>query len=118
MNSSPSFDDIFAVMAAASVGNLTARVAVSDSPQLEDTTTLLAMSLNILLEDLALGRAAAQRELVERKRIADHLRILAEAAHEFSGATYDYDHLLDVIARRLGDGVGDLCGIRAPATWS
>jgi two-component system cell cycle sensor histidine kinase/response regulator CckA len=112
MKSAPSFDDILAVMAAASVGDLAARVVVSDAPQLDDTATMFAMSLNILLDDLALGRADAQRELAERERIADRLRILAGAAHEFSAATYDYDRLLDVVARHLGDAVGDLCGIR------
>ncbi|HMJ50620.1 MAG TPA: PAS domain S-box protein [Polyangiaceae bacterium] len=112
MNDAPSFDDIFAVMAAASVGNLAERVAVSVHPQLEHTATLLAMSLNVLLDDLALRSADAQRELTERQRIADRLRILAEAAQEFSAATYDYDRLLDLVARRIGDVAGDLCGVR------
>jgi two-component system cell cycle sensor histidine kinase/response regulator CckA len=112
LTSSPTFDDIFAVMAAASVGHLAPRVAVSDQPQLEDATTKFAMSLNILLDDLALRSADAQRELSERKRMADRFRILAEAAHEFSAATYDYDRLLELVARRLGEEVGDLCCIR------
>jgi PAS domain S-box-containing protein len=112
MTDSPSFDDIFAVMAAASVGDRAARVAVPENPKLDDTATKFAIALNILLDDLALGAADAQRELAERKRIADRLRILADAAQEFSTATYDLDRLLDVVARRLGEAVGDLCGIR------
>jgi two-component system cell cycle sensor histidine kinase/response regulator CckA len=112
MNGAPSFDDIFAVMAAASVGDLAPRVAVSDNPKLEDKATMFAMSLNILLDDLTFRSTDAQRELARRKRMTDRLRILAEAAHEFSAATYDYDCLLDVVARRLGDVIGDLCGIR------
>ncbi len=112
MSGSPSFDDVFSVMAAASVGDLAARVAVPDDPWLDDTATKFAFALNILMDDLALRAAEAQSELAERKRIADHLRLLSEAAHEFSAATYDFEHLLDVVARRLGEGLGDLCGIR------
>ena len=38
---------------------------------------------------------------------------MVEAAREFSATTYDLDHLLDVVARRLGELVGDMCAIRA-----
>ncbi|HEY3666864.1 MAG TPA: PAS domain S-box protein, partial [Polyangiaceae bacterium] len=41
------------------------------------------------------------------------LRLLADASHEFSEATADYERLLAVIARRLGEIIGDLCSIRA-----
>jgi PAS domain S-box-containing protein len=57
--------------------------------------------------------AQARRETAERERMADRSRFLAEAAHEFSATTYDYDRLLDVVARRLGEHVGDMCVIRA-----
>jgi hypothetical protein len=67
MNKAPSFDDVFAVMSAASVGDLTARVAVPDSPQLDDTATKFAIALNILLDDLTL-RA---RELEDVGDVAD-----------------------------------------------
>ncbi|HEY2730053.1 MAG TPA: PAS domain S-box protein [Polyangia bacterium] len=112
MTGGPSFDDIFAVMGAASVGDLAARVAVPDAPSLEDAPTKVALALNVLLDDVAHRATEAQRELAERKRVADRLRFLVEAAHEFSSATYDYDHLLEVVAQRLGDVVGDLCGLR------
>jgi two-component system cell cycle sensor histidine kinase/response regulator CckA len=112
MKRGPSFDDIFAVMAAASVGDLTARVPEPDDAQIEDPPTKFALALNILLDDLALRATEAQRELAERNRVADRLRLLVEAAHEFSATTHDYDRLLEVIARRLGQVVGDLCGIR------
>ena len=46
-------------------------------------------------------------------RVAERARALADAAREFAAATYDYDVLLDVVALRLGDLVGDMCGIRA-----
>jgi PAS domain S-box-containing protein len=57
--------------------------------------------------------AEARRENAERERITDRLRLLADASHEFSATTYDHDRLLDVIARRLGELVGDMCVIRA-----
>jgi PAS domain S-box-containing protein len=49
---SPSFDDIFAVMSSASVGDLAARVAVPASAHVEDTATTFAIALNVLLDDL------------------------------------------------------------------
>jgi two-component system cell cycle sensor histidine kinase/response regulator CckA len=113
MTSAPSFDDIFAVMSAASVGDMAARVAVPESPRLDDTATMFAIALNILLDDLALGVADGQRELAERGRLANRQQILADASREFSAATGDLAHLLDVVACRLGELVGDLCVIRA-----
>jgi PAS domain S-box-containing protein len=55
----------------------------------------------------------SRRETVERERIANQLRLLAEASHEFSATTFDHERLLEVVARRLGELVGDLCVIRA-----
>jgi PAS domain S-box-containing protein len=112
MTRPPSFEDIFAVMSAASVGDLATRVALPESPQLDDTATKFAIALNILLDDLALRAADGDRELAARERIADRLRILAEAAHEFSATADHLDRLLDVVARRLGAAVGDLCSVR------
>ena len=113
MSDGPSFDDIFAVMSAASVGETAARVAVADDAQLDDTATKFAIALNILLDDLALKAADAQRELAERGRLANRLQVLADASREFAAATADLDQLLDVVARRLGELVGDMCAIRA-----
>jgi two-component system, cell cycle sensor histidine kinase and response regulator CckA len=112
MKRGPSFDDIFAVMAAASVGDLTARVPEPDDAQLDDPPTRFALALNILLDDLAFRAGEAQRELAERKRMTERLGLLVEAAQEFAATTHDYERLLEVIARRLGQVVGDLCGIR------
>jgi PAS domain S-box-containing protein len=75
MKSSPSFDDIFAVMSAASVGDLTARVVIPDDPRVGDTATKFAIALNILLDDVALrasqlesvGDAAERRRASEQK---------------------------------------------------
>jgi light-regulated signal transduction histidine kinase (bacteriophytochrome) len=65
-----SFDDIFAVMAASSVGDRSARVELPEDPDLEDTATRFAVALNILLDDLAhqareleAGRFRANSEL-------------------------------------------------------
>ncbi len=44
--------------------------------------------------------------------MAARLRLLADAAHDFSEATGDYARLLAVIARRVGESLGDLCAIR------
>jgi PAS domain S-box-containing protein len=69
---SPSFDDIFAVMSAASVGDLAARVTMPDHPDVGDTATKLAIALNVLLDDLGL-------RVVTAERLAHHLRSLATA---------------------------------------
>jgi PAS domain S-box-containing protein len=83
-----------------------------EHPQLDDTATKFGLALNVLLDDLAVSAADVQRELAERGRLASRLQILADASREFSAATGDVDHLLEVVARRLGELVGDLCVIR------
>ena len=59
------------------------------------------------------GVRQRQREGSARARIADRLRSLTEATREFSATTYDLSGLLDVVARRLGELLGDMCTIRA-----
>ena len=87
-----------------------------DSPAFDEHDLAMAQSL---AGQAALavynGRllTAARREATERARIGERLRSLTEASHEFSAATYDYDRLLDVVARRLGELGGDMCAIRA-----
>ena len=105
MTSAPTLDDLFAVISAATFGEATARVAVPHDPQLEDPATRLGVALNVLLDDLA-TRARGEKQMAER------LRILADAAHEFSAATHDAQHLLDTVARRVADVVKDLCMVR------
>jgi PAS domain-containing protein len=82
MKSAPSFDDIFAVMAAASVGDLTARVSIPDNPPLDETETKFAIALNILLDDLALraSEVNSMGDAVERKRAEEKFRGLMESA--------------------------------------
>jgi PAS domain S-box-containing protein len=79
MTSSPSFDDIFAAMAAASAGDLAARVPVSDRPQLDDTATKLAIALNTLLDDFV-TTMDSMGDAVERKRAEEKFRGLMESA--------------------------------------
>ena len=102
MSGRPTLDDVFAVMSAASFGNASARVPVPEDPQPDDVATRLAIALNVLLDDHA-SRAKTMEQLAER------LRILAEASHEFSAATQDHGRLLDVVARRVADVVKDVC---------
>jgi hypothetical protein len=105
MKLAPSFDDVFTVMSAASVGETAARVAVPEDAQLDDTATKFAIALNILLDDLA-ARAEAAAQSSRR------LNILVEAAHEFSTAAQDPERLLSTVARRLATVVGDQCVVR------
>ena len=99
--SGPSFDDIFLAMAAASVGDGAARVALPESPDLDHVPTRLALALNVLLEDLSFRMRSAGQ-------LAERLRILAEAARDFSASTRDLDGLLDTVVRRLASIVGDV----------
>ena len=82
MKNAPSFDDIFAVMAAASVGDLAARVTVPDEPELDETETKFAIALNILLDDLALRaeELKSMADAVERKKAENKFRGLLESA--------------------------------------
>jgi PAS domain S-box-containing protein len=57
--------------------------------------------------------AEAARAEAESKRLAERLRILVGVSLEFSAASANYHLLLDTIARRLGESIGDMCSIRA-----
>ncbi|HYQ43433.1 MAG TPA: PAS domain S-box protein [Polyangiaceae bacterium] len=59
------------------------------------------------------GVLIVSRDVTEEESAKLALRLLAEASREFSEATDDYDRLLQVIARRLAEVIGDLCAIRA-----
>ena len=56
--------------------------------------------------------SAESLEAKERSRTAEQFRFLAEAAYEFSATTGDPDRLLEAVARRLGERVGDMCVLR------
>jgi hypothetical protein len=105
MKKAPSLDDILAVISAASAGDMTRRVIVEESAGVNDVSTRLGRALNVLLDDLA---ARSRREA----QSADRLRILADAAHQFSKATHEPELLLNLVALRLAEVVKDQCVVR------
>ncbi len=80
--STPTFDEIFAVMSAVSVGDLAARVAIPDQPVLDDTATKFALALNIVLDDLSVRASdlAKLSESAEKQRAEGRFRGLMESA--------------------------------------
>lgn len=54
MTAAPTFDDLFSVIARASVGDAEARVVVDDASPPDAVETRLAVALNLLLDDLGL----------------------------------------------------------------
>lgn len=98
-----------------SIGQLVLARFRADSPAFDEHDLGLAQGLAnhaALAIDNARSLVEARRETAERKRIAERLRFLADASGEFSAATLDLDRLLEVVARRLGECVGDMCSIR------
>ena len=97
------------------IGQLTLARFRAESPPFDENDLVLAQSLAAHAA-LAISNARLVAELRKegeaRTRVADRMRVLSEASREFSAATYDYDHLLDVVARRLGEIVGDMCAVR------
>jgi two-component system, cell cycle sensor histidine kinase and response regulator CckA len=105
MTEAPSLEDLFAVVSAVSFGRADARVPIPEDPQSDDMPTRLGIALNVLMDDLS-ARARATVQMAER------LRVLAEASHEFSATTQDPERLLRTVARRLAEVVKDLCMVR------
>jgi two-component system cell cycle sensor histidine kinase/response regulator CckA len=112
MTGAPSLEDLFAVVSAATFGQSGVRVPLPENPQVDDVPTRLGIALNVLLDDLAEVAAKQQREVADRERLAAQLQILADASRDFSAATGDLNDLLEVVARRLGELLGDMCSIR------
>ncbi|HEX4341029.1 MAG TPA: ATP-binding protein [Polyangiaceae bacterium] len=52
------------------------------------------------------------RDAEQAEQAAKTTRILEEISREFAATTYDFDRLLELVARRLGELVGDMCAIR------
>jgi len=108
----PSFDDILAVMSAASRGDRSARVALPDAPRPDDTATKIALTLNVLLDDLAPAVTDAKRAPAERGGVADREAAFADASLDLSASTGNRGRLLEEIACRLGKQLAELCTIR------
>jgi signal transduction histidine kinase len=87
---SPTFNDIFAAMSRASVGEMTARVAVPQDPSAEDLASRFALALNVLLEDLALRTEEAE---------ASHRATEADLEAQISDRTAE----LAQVIRKLGE---------------
>jgi len=66
----PTFADLFNVMAAASVGDASARVSLPERPQRDDPATRLGIALNVLLDDLS-ARATAAAKANEDMRASE-----------------------------------------------
>jgi light-regulated signal transduction histidine kinase (bacteriophytochrome) len=108
----PTFDEIFAVMSAASVGDTAARVAVPDDPQLDDLATKFAIAVNLLLDDLHF-RAAELDEAhkvtqMELERLVDErTRELTSANQELESFAHSVSHDLRSPLRAI-DGFSEI----------
>lgn len=82
MKRPPTVEDLFNVMAAASVGDESARVAIPDEPDPEEPATRLGIALNLLLDDLAQRKREAEHNAALTAATAEKEKLLAMMSHE------------------------------------
>jgi two-component system cell cycle sensor histidine kinase/response regulator CckA len=97
------------VIAVASLGRTAAGTPYSD-----DDLAFVDSVLSHAALAISNGRllATRSRELAERTRMAERLRVLNDLSRDLAAATGDARRLLELATRRVGEILGDMCAIR------